>query len=84
MDTKIRYERTALMVSEELPGVLEWWRSPPQSTGGKNLWPKGAQPVMEEFAFLCVMEVVEKELQGIEELAMCPSNKVSDDRLTHD
>ena len=82
VNAKIRYERTMLMVSEELPGVLEWWRSPPRSTGGKNLRPKGVRLVMEEFAFSCVTEVVEKELQGIEELAMCLSNEVSDDRLT--
>jgi hypothetical protein len=82
VNAKIRYERTTLMVSEELPGILKWWRSPPQVTGGTNSRSKGAQPVMEEFAFSCITEVVEKELQGIEELAMCPSDEVSDSGLT--
>ena len=82
INAKVRYERTALMVSEELPGILERWRSPPWVTGSANLWSKGAWPAMEEFAFSCVMEVVEKELQDIEELAMCPSDKVSDSGLT--
>ncbi|KAF9239708.1 hypothetical protein BU15DRAFT_61923 [Melanogaster broomeanus] len=41
-----------------------------------------ARPVMEEFAFSCVTEVVEKELQGIQELSLCPSDEVSDSGLT--
>ncbi|KAI6140218.1 hypothetical protein BKA82DRAFT_4331999 [Pisolithus tinctorius] len=72
VNAKIRYECTALMVSKELPGILECWRSPPRASC----------TVMEEFAFSCVGEVVEKELQGIQELAMCPSDEVSDSGLT--
>ncbi|KAI6152467.1 hypothetical protein BKA82DRAFT_4328382 [Pisolithus tinctorius] len=74
VNAKIRYEHTALMVSEELPGILEHWRSPP--------WVSCTWPVMEEFAFSCVGEVVKKELQGIQELAMCLSDEVSDIGLT--
>lgn len=81
-NAKIRYERTALMVSEELPGILERWRSPPWATGSTDVQAKAAQLVMEEFAFSCVAEVVEKELQGIQELARCPSDEVSDAGLT--
>ncbi|KAI6137950.1 hypothetical protein BKA82DRAFT_4333663 [Pisolithus tinctorius] len=75
VNAKIRYECTALMVSKELPGILECWRSPPQASCSSTA-------VMEEFAFSCVGEVVEKELQGIQELAMCPSDEVSDSGLT--
>ena len=38
---------------------------------------------MEEFAFSCIEEVVRKELQGIQELAMCPLDEVSKSGLTH-
>ena len=82
VNPKIRYERTALMVSDELPGILERWKSPPRVTGSANIWSQGAQPVMEESAFSCIEEVVGKELQGIQELAMCPSDEVSESGLT--
>ncbi|KIK80850.1 hypothetical protein PAXRUDRAFT_157538, partial [Paxillus rubicundulus Ve08.2h10] len=82
VNAKIRYERTALMVSEELPGILERWRSPPRAAGSTDVRAKAARPVMEEFAFSCVTEVVEKELQGIQELSLCPSDEVSDSGLT--
>ncbi|KAH7891064.1 hypothetical protein F5I97DRAFT_1799396, partial [Phlebopus sp. FC_14] len=31
INTKIRYERTALIISDELPGILEHWYRPPHS-----------------------------------------------------
>jgi len=77
VNARIRYERTTLMVSEELPDILERWRSPPRSTGSTDARAKGAQSVMEKFAFSSVAEVVEKELQGIQGLAACPSDEVS-------
>ncbi|KIK83699.1 hypothetical protein PAXRUDRAFT_153071 [Paxillus rubicundulus Ve08.2h10] len=71
------------MVSKELPGIMEHWRSPPQATGSTDVRAKAAQLVMEEFEFSCVADVVKKELQGIQELSMCPSYEVSDSGLTH-
>ncbi|KIK92435.1 hypothetical protein PAXRUDRAFT_147336, partial [Paxillus rubicundulus Ve08.2h10] len=82
VNAKIRYERTALMVSEELPGIMEHWRSPPRATGSADVRAKEARQVMEDFAFSCVADVVEKELQGIQELSMCPSDEVSDSGFT--
>jgi len=32
-NVKIRYERTALMVSEELPSILRRWHKPPRTLG---------------------------------------------------
>ena len=71
------------MVSKELPTILEWWRSPLWMASSINIKSKGVQPVMEEFTFLCVVDVIEKELQGIQELTMCPPDKVPDGGLTH-
>ncbi|KAF8431619.1 hypothetical protein L210DRAFT_3415728 [Boletus edulis BED1] len=82
VNAKIRYERTALMVSKELPDILERWRSPPRVSGGRNIRSKGARPAMEGFAFSCITEIIDKELEGIGELAMCPSDEVSDSGLT--
>ena len=82
VNPKIRYERTALLVNDEIPGTLERWRSPPWITGSANIRSQGARPVMEEFSFSYIEEVVGKELQGIQELAMCPSDEVSESGLT--
>ncbi|KIK92819.1 hypothetical protein PAXRUDRAFT_791231, partial [Paxillus rubicundulus Ve08.2h10] len=82
VSVKIRYEHTALMVSEELPGIMEYWRSPPQATGSMDVHAKAAQPVVEEFSFSCIADIIEKELQGIQELSICPSDEVSDSGLT--
>ncbi|KIK77402.1 hypothetical protein PAXRUDRAFT_166945, partial [Paxillus rubicundulus Ve08.2h10] len=79
---QIRYECIALMVSKELPGIMEHWRSPPWVTGSMDVRAKAAWLVMEEFAFSCIADIVEKELQGIQELSMCPSDEVSDSGLT--
>ncbi|KIK99370.1 hypothetical protein PAXRUDRAFT_790417 [Paxillus rubicundulus Ve08.2h10] len=82
VNVKIRYECTTLMVSKEILSILECWRSPPWAACSTDVQAKAAWLVMEEFAFSCVTEVV-KELQGIQELSLCPSDKVSDSGLTH-
>ncbi|KIK79099.1 hypothetical protein PAXRUDRAFT_162190, partial [Paxillus rubicundulus Ve08.2h10] len=81
INAKIRYARTALMVSAELPGILECWRNLPWAPGSTDTCSKAAQPVIEEFALSCIAQVVEKELQGVGE-SMCPADKVSDTGLT--
>ncbi|KIK80012.1 hypothetical protein PAXRUDRAFT_43499, partial [Paxillus rubicundulus Ve08.2h10] len=83
VNTKIRYACTALMVSEELPGILECWQNLPQACSSTDACSKAAQQVIEGFAFSCVAQIVEKELQSVGELAMCPADEVSDTGLTH-
>ncbi|KAF9236815.1 hypothetical protein BU15DRAFT_88956 [Melanogaster broomeanus] len=62
---KVRYERSALMVSEELPSIIERWHKPPRTTRSTHKRAQGAKPALERFAFSCVGDVVEGELEGI-------------------
>jgi hypothetical protein len=59
---KINYERTALMVSKELPSILKRWHQPPHSPGSTATRPAGASGTLEHFSFDCVTEVVDQEL----------------------
>ncbi|KIK03027.1 hypothetical protein K443DRAFT_504218, partial [Laccaria amethystina LaAM-08-1] len=63
-DAKIQYARTSLMVSDELPGILERWYHPPRgSRKGKGKRPAGAQQVLRDFARKCVVDCVDREIK---------------------
>ncbi|KIJ04333.1 hypothetical protein PAXINDRAFT_142010, partial [Paxillus involutus ATCC 200175] len=79
---KIRYERSGLMVSEELPSILERWYKPPRTAGSTSKRAQGARPALERFAFLCVGDVVEAELDGIKDTMHCPAEDLSTEGLT--
>ncbi|EGO28171.1 hypothetical protein SERLADRAFT_434025 [Serpula lacrymans var. lacrymans S7.9] len=81
-DPEIRYERTALMVSDELPVILARWHKPPQTKGTHNARATVGKDVLEAFAFSCVREAIERELNSIQELAKCPPKDVSEEGLT--
>ncbi|KIJ60786.1 hypothetical protein HYDPIDRAFT_189878 [Hydnomerulius pinastri MD-312] len=79
---KINHERTALMVSEELPSILERWYKPPRSQGSTSVRAEGARPVLEREAFDCVARVVEEELDGVKDSMRCPAEDLSTEGLT--
>ncbi|KIJ04976.1 hypothetical protein PAXINDRAFT_42421, partial [Paxillus involutus ATCC 200175] len=79
---KIQYERSGLMVSEELPSILERWYKPPRTAGSTSKRAQGARPALERFAFLCVGDVVEAELDGIKDTMHCPAEDLSTEGLT--
>ena len=79
---KIRYERSALMASEELPSILSRWHKPPRTQTSTHRRAQGAKYPLERFAFLCVEAVIEKELQGIREMMLCPAEDLSLEELT--
>ncbi|EGO05048.1 hypothetical protein SERLA73DRAFT_68695 [Serpula lacrymans var. lacrymans S7.3] len=81
-DPKIRYERTALMVSDELPVILARWHKPPQTKGTHNARATGGKDVLKVFAFPCVREAIERELNSIQELAKCLPEDVSEEGFT--
>jgi hypothetical protein len=74
-DAKIRYARSALMNSEELPGILRWWWKPPRSATSKKKHPKGARHVMEAFAADCVQNVLDRELEAISASLLSPTGE---------
>ncbi|KAJ7905795.1 hypothetical protein B0H14DRAFT_3103084 [Mycena olivaceomarginata] len=71
LDAKIRYERSALLNSTELPGILHRWR------------PKGAKDIMQDFAVNCSLQVLELELESLADLFKSPAGlDVTEEELT--
>jgi hypothetical protein len=64
-NAKIRYERSTLMNSAELPGILRRWWKPPRPVRSRNRRPKGARSAMEHFALECTQVTLDEELQGL-------------------
>jgi hypothetical protein len=64
-DPKIRYSRSALMNSRELPEILWHWWKPPWATGSRKKRPKGATQVMESFAAECTKVIFNRELEEV-------------------
>lgn len=54
-DPSIRYQRSALMHSRELPGILERWRKPPHRSASITR-PAGATQTMNEFALAATID----------------------------
>ncbi|KAH0832216.1 hypothetical protein J3R83DRAFT_13179 [Lanmaoa asiatica] len=76
-DPKIRYERSALMVSEELPSIIARWHHPPRQTNSTHVRAHGASAAIECFAFNCVRDVIDDELEGIGHVLRCPAEDLS-------
>ena len=74
-DAKIRYARSALMNSEELPGILQRWWKPPWPVTSKKKRPKGARPIMEAFAVECVQDILDRELEAISTSLLSPTGE---------
>lgn len=58
---KIKYARTALMGSRQLPDILKRWHKPPR-TKSKGQRAKGGHDPLEKFAIACVTEKIQKEM----------------------
>ncbi|KAJ7456332.1 hypothetical protein B0H11DRAFT_2160949 [Mycena galericulata] len=83
LDAKIRYERSALLNSEELPGILHRWWKPPRSARSNKSRPKGARAIMQDFAFKCSQDVLEQELEKLAPLFKAPAGEdVTEAELT--
>jgi hypothetical protein len=81
-DPKIQYACTALMVSDELPGILEWWYSPPRSQKQrKGKRPAGAQQVLSGFATKCTVDCIDREMKISASLFLSPSEELSEEHL---
>ncbi|KAG1734517.1 hypothetical protein EDB19DRAFT_1577031, partial [Suillus lakei] len=53
---RIRFARTGLMLSEELPGILEHWYHPPRNQH-KGRRPLGARQNLQKFAVKCMADL---------------------------
>lgn len=82
-DEKIRYERTALMVSEELPGILSAMREPPRSSESRShaRRPAGAAKALNDFAVDTVSNLLDDELEQSTRLFRSPADGLSEAEL---
>ena len=80
--SKIRYERSALMTSNELPSILSRWHKPPRTQTSTHRRAQGAKYPLERFAFSCVESVIKNELEGIRAVMLCPAEDLSLEELT--
>ena len=63
-DAVVRYQRTALMVSDELPVLLDRWYQPPsRSEGHQGQRPLAARKVLISFAKRIVNEEIDREIK---------------------
>jgi hypothetical protein len=66
-DPKVSAERTALMVSDELPGILAHWRHPPRKHNS-GIRTKAAYDTMNKFALDTVLEIVGNEMDALDDI----------------
>jgi hypothetical protein len=82
-DAKVRYARSSLMKSKELPGILRCWWRPPRSAGSKNKCARGAGPAMESFAAECTQHILNRELEAIAAYLVSPMGEdITEETLT--
>jgi hypothetical protein len=82
-DSKIQYARTALLVSDELPGILDRWYNPPRARiHKKGKRPAGARQSLRAFATHCVGTCVDKEMKSSAHLFLSPPEELSEEHLT--
>lgn len=82
-DASIRYSRTGLMVSDELPGILERCYDPPR-TGhrAKSKKPAGGRRVLLDFATKCVCDAIDREMKLSAPLFLSPPEDLTEEHLT--
>lgn len=82
-DSKIQYARSSLLMSAELPGILQRWWKPPRASGSRKARPRGARPTMEQFAISCVDNIVENEMEKLGPVFRSPVGEdVKEETLT--
>ncbi|OBZ71473.1 hypothetical protein A0H81_08665 [Grifola frondosa] len=75
-----KYERTALMVSDELPDLLTKWHKSPRGHN-QGIKTKGALQATTQFALDVVGQVVNKEMGAIGQLMRCSTEDLSEEEL---
>lgn len=71
---KIRYARTSLMTSAELPKILRRWWKPPRSTSHISRV-KGGREAMENFAAECTEDLLNRELEAVAKFLLSPAGE---------
>jgi len=79
-NSKAHFARTALMVSDELPTILENWHKPP-CAHGQGIRTKAAKKAMTDWALGMICEKVDDEMQTIKDLMSLPQEEISEESL---
>ena len=80
-NTLVSWERTSLMLSDNLPAILHNWLRPPRhhSAGVRT---KAAGQVMRSWAVDTVCDTINDEMRGLKELFKSPPSELSQEKLT--
>ncbi|KAJ7762556.1 hypothetical protein B0H16DRAFT_1807104 [Mycena metata] len=82
-DSKIQFARTGLMVSDELPGILQRCYNPPRrGQKGKGKRPAGGRRALLDFATHCVSDTIDREMKMSAHLFLSPPEELSEKHLT--
>ncbi|KAH9949025.1 hypothetical protein B0H21DRAFT_804739, partial [Amylocystis lapponica] len=79
-DANVRYARTALMVSEELPGILRNWYRPPR-THGRGIRTNGAREAFKNIAVDILSDVIQDEMDMLKPIMRSPQTELSESTL---
>jgi hypothetical protein len=79
-DPGVAAERTALLISTELPQILACWRKPPRKHNS-GIRTKGAQDVMEDFAVTTVSSIINREMEALKPIMTLPQDELSKESL---
>jgi hypothetical protein len=79
-DSKIRWARAALMVSDELPGILANWCRPPR-THGQGIRTKAASKSMKDWAVSLIEDTIDEEMSNLGAIMSLPQDKLSEESL---
>ncbi|KAJ7715201.1 hypothetical protein B0H16DRAFT_1435173 [Mycena metata] len=79
-DRTCSYARTSLMVSDELPGILERWHMPPRTSSGAK--PAGARQPLEEFALKVVCNRIDRGIKLSAPIFLSPPEELNEEHLT--
>ncbi|KAJ6479073.1 hypothetical protein C8R45DRAFT_1156601 [Mycena sanguinolenta] len=78
-DRTCSYARTSLMVSDELPGILDRWHKPPRTAGARAA---GAQRPLEEFALKIVCTRIDRGIKLSAPIFLSPPEDLDEEHLT--
>ncbi|KAG1724002.1 hypothetical protein EDB19DRAFT_1579048, partial [Suillus lakei] len=81
---RIRFARTGLMLSEELPGILERWYHPlrNQHKGQHSVKQRITTENLQKFAVKCMADLLEYEIEHIAPHFTSPPDELSQAHLT--
>ena len=79
-DLDVTAERTALMLSDELLGILSHWCCPPRRHGF-GICTKGAYETMNKFALDSVLELIKDEMGELEDELSSPQSDLSEETV---